>query len=174
MISENTMLTNANKVSYLFQQFPKHSPSELIALLQMPPIEVNSAMWLAQELGWITELDKKKDRIKFVEAPDNWHFGWVEDVLETTLAYCFKRLAQDETDLDEHFLSEWTAGYPAHDVIIAMKRLLADKVLSEYVLTDVDKDGTENKYKFFTLYENRDKQWGKKSFKKAPKTKKGK
>lgn len=169
-MTENTMLANANKVAYLFQQFPKHSPAEIIALFQMAPVDVNAAMWYAQELGWITELDKKKDKIKFVKAPKAWNFGERQSTLEDTILYCFKRLAKDETDLDEHFLSDWTNGYPAHDVIIAMKQLLNDKVLFEYILTDVDKDGNENAYKFFTLYENLEMQWGKKNFRQAPKS----
>lgn len=169
-MTENTMLTNANKVAYLFQQFPKHSVPEIMALLQMPPIDVNAAMWLAQELGWITELNKKKDQIKFVKEPETWDFGLLESTLEDSIVYCFKRLGKDETDLDEHFLSDWTAGYPAHDVIIAMKRLLNGRVLFEYLLTDTDKDGTKNEYKFFTLFENSEMQWGKKSFRQAPKS----
>lgn len=168
---ENVKLHNANKISYLFQQFPKHTPTEILALLQMPPVDANAAMWYAQELGWISDLDKKKDKIKVLSAPESWDFGPLEDTLEDTLVYCFKQIAKNETDLDEKFLSDWTAGYPAHDVIIAMKRLLNDKVLFEYLLFDIDKDGTENQYKFFTLYENKDKQWGKKNFDKAPKAK---
>jgi hypothetical protein len=168
-MNDKNMLHNANKVAYLFQQFPKHSVPEIMALLQMPPIDVNAAMWLAQELGFITELDKKKDQIKFVKAPETWDFGPLESGLEDALTYCFKRLGQDEKDLDEQFLSDWTNGYPAHDVIIAMKRLLNDRVLFEYHLTDTDKDGTDNVYKFFTSFENSEMQWGKKNFKKAPK-----
>lgn len=166
---ENTMLTNANKVAYMFQQFPKHSVPEIVALLQMPPIDVNAAMWYAQELGFITELNKKKDQIKFVKAPKTWDFGTLETTLEDSIQYCFRRLAEDETDLDEKFLSDWTAGYPAHDVIIAMKQLLNDRVLAEYLLTDTDKDGNKNEYKFFTLYENSEMQWGKKNFARPPK-----
>lgn len=169
-MTENTMLHNANKITYLIEQFPKHSPEEILALLQMPPIDVNAAMWYAQELGWITDINKKTNKMKLLATPDMWDFGPLEKTLEDEIEFCFQRLGKDETDLDEKFLSDWTNGYPAHDVIIAMKRLLNDRVLFEYRLTDTDKDGNENVYKFFTLYENSEMQWGKKNFNKAPKS----
>ena len=72
--------------------------------------------------------------------------------------------------MEETYLSSWTNGYGSHDVLIAMKRLLDGHVLAEYEIEDGD-----NTYTFYTNYDTREQQYGRKDFKTDPKPpKKGK
>lgn len=159
------MLENANKVAYLVEQYPEHKISQTIALLAMPSIEINTAIWAATELNFITAPDKATEKVALATPPETWQFGHEVEDLRETLLYSFEQIAKKEIDLEEYQLSEWTSGYPSHDIIIAMKLLLNSKQLHEYVLED-----GENNYTFYTLYENRDKLWGRKAFKKDPLT----
>lgn len=163
----NRQLENANKITYLVKMYPTKPANELIELLQVPPIEVNAAIWLAQELGFLKE-ELEDDRMLIGTPPETYQFGEAEQALEANIIYCFKRIARDETDLDEKFLTDWLMGYPAQDALIAVNRLLEDRVLFEYELTDDNPKLGKSVYKFYTLFENSEMQWGKKNFKIEP------
>lgn len=162
----------AHKVTYLVNIYPEKNLGELITLIQLPAIQINAGIWAAQELGYISEPDVETGMVKLLSEPDPYEFGEHETELETSLVYCFSKLLPKEQDMEENYLSSWTNGYGSHDVIIAMKRLLTSHVLAEYEIED-----GENVYKFYTNYETREQEWGRKQFKsdpKAPKNKKEK
>lgn len=159
----NKMLNNANKVAYLVQQYPEHKLEQIVALLGMPAIDINTAVWYAVEVGFITEPNKETGKIELAKPPKTWDFGPDYDSLEDMMLYAFQKTAKQETDLEEHYVSNWTLGHTSHDVIIAMLRLLEDKKIAKYVIED-----GENPYTFYTLYENREKLWGRKQFKHDP------
>lgn len=157
------MLQNANKVVYLASQFPDHTLTQLIGLLQMPSIDINTAIWKAIELGWLSKPDSETGHIKVLQKPERWYFGEDIDDLQTTLLYAFEELATQETDMEEYSINAWLNGYPTHDFLVAMRVLIEDKQLHEYVIED-----GKNKYTFYTLYRNKDKLWGRKQFKSDP------
>lgn len=159
------MLENANKVTFLFEAYPEHTVNEVIKLLEMPAIDINAGIWAAQELGFITAPDPVTNHVTLIKKPDLWDFGDAEGDLEEAIMFSFQQLAKKETDLEEQYLAQWTQGYPAHDVLIALKQLLADKQLATYELEDKEADGTSSTYTFYTLYENGEQLWGKKQFK---------
>jgi hypothetical protein len=166
-MKSNTMLENANKVAYLIQEYPERSLPEIINLLELPGVEINTAIWLATELGWISEPDKDEGAVRFLAAPkDGWQFGDRIETLRDMLVYSFEKLAKKEQDLEENYLSNWTAGYAAQDHMIAMRSLIKENVLATYVVEDGEKG--ENKYTFYTLAKNADQEWGRKQFKKTP------
>ena len=184
MITEK-MLHNANKFAFLVKAYPKHTLGQLIKLFQASAIDINTAIMAATELGFIGEPDKKTGMAKLAKPPAIWDFGKEQMDLQDAIVYGFSRLALKETDLEESFLlgnnflsgdettpSGWLAGYPAHDVLIAIKALESDHRLAQYdiedTLTAKGKNGEPNIYTFFTLYVNRDKKWGLKQFKKDP------
>lgn len=164
-MKSNTMLENANKVAYLIQQYPDRSLPEIINLLELPGVEINTAIWYATELGWISEPDKDEGAVRFLEAPkDGWRFGPRIEQLKDMLVYSFEKLAKKEQDLEENYLSNWTAGYTTQDTMIAVRSLIKeDKLLADYEVED-----GENKYTFYTLEKNREQEWGRKQFKKEP------
>lgn len=167
---ENRRLENANKITYLAKKFPKKTLPELLELFQLPQIDMNAAIWYAQDLGWISKVTDKG--IKVLKTPETWQFGEFENRLEDEMVYCIGRLNAKESDIDEENLMAWVAGYASQDALIAGLRLLEDKVLATYELEDIDKDGVKSIYTFYSLYENGEQLWGQKAFKKAPKKKK--
>lgn len=168
MSDSNIKLSNANKLAFLIKVFPEKKVEEILDLLQMPPIQSNAGIWLAQELGWLSEVQDAK--ISFVAAPDKWEFGDITENLIDQIEYCFKHLAHDETDLEEKWLTDWLTGYPPQEILIAMHYLLDERVLSEYEIVDHNKKLGDSTYKFYTLFENLEQRWGKKQFKIDPDT----
>lgn len=171
MISKK-MQHNAHKFAFFVETYPEHTVAQIIAILEMPAIDINCAIWAATELGIISEPDKETNMTAILKKPEVWNFGKVEADLEDALLYSFQQLAKKETDLEENYLSQWTGGYTSHDVMIALKQLINDEQIASYELEDTltmkGKNGEPNIYTFFTLYENRDKQWGAKQFKQSP------
>jgi hypothetical protein len=159
------MLENANKFTFLIEAYPEKTVPEVISLFQMPPVDTNAAIWAAVELGMVKEMDIETYRSEVLKKPESWQFGETVTELEDALTYCFEKLNADEKDMEENYLSNWTQGYPAHDVLIATKHLLADNVLHEYEIED-----GENAYIFYSLKANAGKNWGAKQFKENPLT----
>lgn len=162
------MLHNANKVGFIVQQYPEHKLAEVIKLMAMPAIDINTAIWAAEELGFIGKPDRETGNLEFLVAPERWDFGPEVTDLQEALVYSFTELAKVEKDLEENYMSSWTQGYPTQDVLVAVKQLLVDRVLAEYEINDVDETGTDNVYIFYTLFENSEQLWGRKEFKKDP------
>lgn len=165
-MSNNIKLENANKLAFLVKEFPDKNVTDLLDIVQMPPVQSNAGFWLAQELGWVS--DVKDGKITFIKAPEKWEFGDVTEGLIDQIQYCFGRLAKDETDLEEKWLTDWLTGYPPQEILIAMHYLLDQRVLAEYEITDKANSVGPSTYKFYTLFENLEQQWGRKQFSKNP------
>jgi hypothetical protein len=163
-----TMLNNANKVAFMVKRYPKHTLKKITKLFQMPAIDVNTGMWAAEEYN-LVKIDAENDSIELVQQPAEWQFGKAVDDLQNALVYAFAQIAKKETDLEETYLGNWTMGYPAHDVMVAIGDLVDRGVLATYDIKDTDKDGAVNTYSFYTLAENASKHWGLQQFGTPPK-----
>lgn len=183
----DSMKQNAHKIAYLVEQYPEKNMTEIISLVALAPIDTNTAIWFATSSKILEMVDRVEEREvpdpadpegkktikkevtipygKVVQKPTSWHFGEQEEDLENIIAYAFEKINADENDMEENYLSNWTMGYLSHDVLIAVKRLLEKEFLHEYEIED-----GENVYIFYTLFENKDKVWGQKQFKKNPLT----
>lgn len=169
---------NAHKIAYIAYSFKDLNLFQIVNLLHMPGVDINAAIWYAQEIGLI-ELKLLSDGkygndIEKVNAPTEWVFGDDINDLTESILYCVTNLAKDEVDIEEKAMDQWLAGYPHQDILVAIQLLLESEALSKYVINDKDEKGTDNKYSFYTLTENKDKQWGKKQFKVDPTESKGK
>ena len=161
-------LENVHKVVFLVNEYPGKSMKEITELFQLPKLDVNVAIWRAQDMGFLTVDESGKPTIH--EVPDKWELGEVTEHLKETILYCFKRLARDEMDMEENLFGWWTGGYPVHEVMIAMKQLINDKQMIDYEIKEVhkakkNKPAREETYTFYTLYENMEMRWGTKQFK---------
>lgn len=154
---------NAQKVLYLCAAYPEKTLKEIIGLLAMPAIDINTAIFYCQKQGWLSEPDGETGFAQVLSKPEKWDFGPEEKGLEELLVFAFEQLNAKEKDLEEFFVSQWTTGYPSQDVLVAVKRLLENKQLHEYEIED-----GEEKYIFYTLYKNRDKLYGRQAFKQDP------
>lgn len=165
---QNRNLTNANKIAYLVKCYPEKNAQQILGLIaQMPDLEANAGLWFAQELGWLSELDKD-GKFTLLNQPEQWMFGDDVDTLEDIAMYAFRKLAKNETDLEEYQFNEWFDAYYAHDVFVVTNKLLEDKVIATYEIEDTDAEGVVNTYTFYTTYENSEMRWGEKAFAKKP------
>lgn len=174
------IVENAQKIAFIVQNYPDHKLPDVMKLLQMSAIDINSALWYAQEAGYIGEPDTETGEIELKAPPETYEFGQAVTDLQEALVFCFGILARRERDLEETYLTEWLKGYTTQDVLVAVKDLLNKKVLAEYEIQDpqLDKKGKPtldenndpviNLYTFFTLFENGEQLWGAKEFKKNP------
>lgn len=160
------IIQNAHKIVHIIKQNPEKKLSEVIALLQMPAIDINAGIWAAEDLGFISEPDKETDTVEILKLPKKWDFGPGVKELQEKIMYSFEKLAKREADLEEHYVKNWTAGYPSHDIDIAIETLIKAKKLARYELTD-PKD-LKSTYVFYSLYENGEQMWGAKQFKEEP------
>lgn len=167
-MSNKTILENANKLTYLRKLYPDLSSDDLLKLLQVSGADKNAAIWLAQELDFIT-VDKATNEMMLATPPESWQLGESVDSLKETIVYCFQQLAKREADLDEKFLTDWLVGIPPQDSLTAVASLVDNRVLFEYDLTDENPKTGKSVYKFYTLFENSEMQWGKKNFRKPTK-----
>lgn len=174
-------MQNAHKVAFVMQQYPEKTLPHMIDLLAMPAIDINAALWAAEDLGYIATPDKKTGAMKFLKEPDEWDFGPEVDNLRRSIVYCLEVLARRKTDLEEFFISKWTSGYAVIDVLVAMKSLLVQGKVGEYEVQDQRRDEKGNlmfaedentpqmdTYIFYTLPQYVKYQWGRKSFKELP------
>lgn len=160
------MSENAHKLVFLVEQYPEHTITQLMAMLQMPAVDINCAFWAAEELGFISEPVKETGEVKLLETPKEWKFGDVQEELQAMIIYSFNKLAHKEEDLEETYLQNWLNGYSTHDVFVALKTLLNKRILGEYQLTDPN--DLESTYTFYSLFPNTEQLWGRKQFKVAP------
>lgn len=169
------MRENAHKIGFIVENYPDHKLNDVIKLFQMPAIDINTALWAAQDLILIGTPDPKTGTIEFLGAPeDGYNFGPTVTDLQEAIVYSFKELATKESDLEENYFSSWVEGYTTQDVLVSMKDLLNRRVIAEYEIKDTAakrKKGVEiSVYTFYTLFENLEKLWGAKQFKKNPLT----
>lgn len=173
-------LQNVHKVVYLAKQYPDRTIRELSGQLTISVFEANAAIWRARELGYLY-VDGKTGFYKVEKEPAAWEFGSEVNELMDTIIYVFKKLAEDENDLEDTDLGRWLVGHLPHNQAIAVKKLIEDEVLATYELTDVEqpskkglkrgKKPRESTYTFYCLKENLGKEWGRKQFKDASKLK---
>lgn len=160
------IVENAHKITFLVQQYPGKKVEEIVAMCGMPAIEINTAIWYAVNAGLIVDPTDSDGIMVFIREPGNWQLGEIIETLKGMLVYSFQQLAKKEQDLEENYISNWTMGYQAHDLLISMKQLVNDKVIFTYDLTD-PKD-LKSTYTFYTLYENGEQMWGRKQFNEEP------
>jgi hypothetical protein len=178
---------NVCKLIYLAQQYPEKKITErdpenpsidigISGIFQTSPADFNVAVWAAQDLGYL-ELDKDMN-ITIKATPKNEEFGELIEHLLDIIPYAIGRINRDEADIEENYFGNWTAGYPAHDVMIAVKKLLADGKIATYKVNNVTEikpnreqrragmkeETVTDTYIFYTLPENLDKRWGEKQF----------
>lgn len=188
-------LQAVHKFVYLANEYPEKQVQEVAALFQWSPLDLNCAIWRAEDLNFFTieeyvadeELSPaqqaaekaKGGKLTIHNVPDAWEFGPEVESIKASILYAFGRLAKLEADMEENYFGNWTAGYPAHDVMIATKALINEKKIATYEIKDrvelplskkakgkgVKPEIREDIYTFYTLFENLENRWGAKQFK---------
>jgi len=135
---------------------------------QMGPIDFNAACWRAQDEGYLF-IDKKSGKVDVLKVPDEWVFDATIEHLTTVTPYVLSKLAESEADPEENFYAEYVSGYSPLDVMIAVRYMLRQKIITTYEIKDVSEDENGEKvtetYLFYSLPENAEKRWGEQQFK---------
>lgn len=157
-----TVINDAKKVAYLVETYPEKDLDDIVAILSMPNIAKDCALWEAELQGWIA-LDKEKRGIKYLGERKSIVPNEDDSTLniKSRVLYLLRHENGRQYDIDEFTLLSWLTGYLPHDILIAINTMVDDKVIAHYNIVD-----KENTYDFYTLPENVSNAWGKKNFKK--------
>lgn len=170
-------LNDVHKAVFLCNEYKDKTIREVATLLELSAMDINNALWRAEDLGYIT-VDEDKRTFKVEKLPE-WDLGEEVQFLKEQLTYTFNHMARSEADIEENYLSNMTRGYAAQDLTIAVKQLLAEGVITTYDLTNTTEMPNKSKkargrgepgetvtdtYTFFCLTENAGKEWGRKQF----------
>lgn len=178
---------NIHKLVFLVREYSDKSIVELSKMFQTSPIEFNAAAWGAVDEKFIKINDDNS--VELLDQPKEFAFGELVEHLMEIIPYTVGKINENEADIEDQYFLNWAAGFPDHDIMIAVKKLLADGKLASYEIVDVDviplnreerrkpenkkigktEERVENTYTFYTLPENKDKRWGEKQFKDAKK-----
>lgn len=166
---EGKILHDVHKVVFYCSEYPEKNIQEVAAgLAGMSPIDFNGACWRAQDEGWLS-IDTKTGEVKVLGTPDKWQFGDAIDHLIAITPYILTQLAKVEADPEENFYANYTSGYVGYDVVIAVRWMMKNGIMSSYTIKDTTtmEDGSKvtDEYLFYTLPENVDKRWGEQQFK---------
>lgn len=167
---------NVCKLMYLAQEYPDHDIIELSRLFQTSPIDFNVTAWAAQDLGYL-KVDPL-NKVTILKTPKEEEFGELVEHLLEVIPYSLKKINQEEADIEDNYFGNWTAGYPSHDVMIAVKKLLKDGKIASYEVKNktelkpnreqrrkgAKEETVVDTYTFYTLPENAEKRWGEKQF----------
>lgn len=156
-----SIMDDAKKVAYLVRRYPGKTIKDVLAMLAMPMISKDCALWEAERQGWVT-IDKGAGTI----AATSEDVAIVEDdsiqAIMDRITFGLRHQNEIEEDIDEVQFLEWLAGFPPHDVLISINMMLGKGKISNYEVHD-----GENIYTFYTLPHNVSQGWGKKRFKKT-------
>lgn len=177
-------LNDVHKAVYLCNEYQDKTIREVASLLELSAMDINNALWRAEDMGFIT-VDEEKRTFKVEKLPEEWDLGEDVQFLKDQLIYTFNHMARSEADIEENYLANMTRGYAAQDLVIATKELLAEGVITTYELTNLTEmpiskkakgrgeqaKTVEDTYTFYCLTENKGKEWGRKQFKNADRVK---
>jgi hypothetical protein len=130
--------------------------------LMYPALFLIEALEYGKSLG-VLEHDYKSDKLSVVGEYEGTYMGEEIDRVMGCLEELVSVHNEREEDLSLGLIQTWCMGIRPSACELALRRLVLDGTLAEYRLTD-PKD-TKSSYDFYTLAENKDKQWGKKQFK---------
>lgn len=174
-----------HKVVWLMNEYRGKTINEFASTFLVPDMgvfDINVAIWRAEELGYVVLDDPEFDgsgKYSVDRVPDAWQFGEGVEHLMRAIPFLLQRMNKEEGDIMEQQLQQWFApNYPRYESVIALKRLLNDKVIASYEIVNVNKIPASKKgkkrgkvdkdirdpYTFYTMWENGENRWGAKQF----------
>lgn len=152
-------------ILYLLKTLKTNKLSELVAVIDAPPIDVNLAIWEAMDRGEI-ELDEEKDRITALKDAELWH----NPDLTNKLLRVIQHYTRQETNITRGRLNAYIKdpisenGYPMHEYFMSLQYLIdTDTVVEEIVSVPKTKKRPYHKFVFLCLPENDNEEWNAKA-----------
>lgn len=151
-------------IAYLLKCLNTTKLSELVQQIELVPLDMNLALWAAEEAGDI-EIDQKKDHVKLLnENPEPWH----NPELTTKLIKTIQHYAKSHTNPTRGRMNSiikdpiTNTGYLTHEYIMSMQYLVDTGQIEEETIS-VPKAGQRpyQQFIFYGLPENGDnnKEW---------------
>lgn len=148
-------------IPYLLKILDTNKISELVANIDLPPIDINLAIWDAVKEGHI-ELNEKKDRVKALVEPE----VSFEPDLANKLLRVIQHYASQEINVTRGTLNSVIKdptndrGYAWHEYISALQYLIdSGQVLQEEVSVPKSKGRPYHKFVFLCLEGNPNEDW---------------
>lgn len=138
-------------IPYLLKILNTNKLSELVANIDLPPLDLNLAMWDAEKAGEI-EINDKKDRVKALKEPE----VTFNSDLASKLLRVMQKYESEEINVSRGYLArlmkdpETSIGYPYHEYLMAMQYLI-DSGQIEVAEVSVPKTGDRPYHKFVFL-----------------------
>lgn len=151
-------------IPYLLKCLDTDSLDKLADMVELSPLDFNLEIWQAEANK---EIEVKKGKVKLLSVPDyacDWSLA--NKMLQVVEYYNSKKEDITLARLLNYTKDPQTGvGYPAHESIQAAHALIDSKKLATYTLTvpEIKKKRPYQEFKFLTLPENADKQWGEKA-----------
>jgi hypothetical protein len=135
--------------------------SEVVASMDLPFLDINLAIWDAEDAGEI-EIDKQKDRIKVLKDTGTYYNPEIADKI---LRAC-RHYEKDQTNLTIGRLNGWAKSvatehnYPWHEYVMTLQYLIDDGQLIEHEITVPKlKDRPFNRFVFLCFPGNDNEEW---------------
>jgi hypothetical protein len=138
-------------IPYLLKILGTNKLSELVANIDLPPLDINLLIWDAEKAGQI-KLDLDKDRITVLKAPE----ATFDSDLASKLLRTMQHYEAQETNITRGRLNNAIKdpstgkGYAYHDYLMAMQYLIDSEQIEQEVVS-VPKLGERPYHKFVFL-----------------------
>lgn len=138
-------------IPYLLKILDTNKLPELVANIDLPPLDVNLAIWDAEKAGEV-EIDLKKDRIKALKKPEmTFNSDLANKLLRTMQHYEARELNITRGRLNGLVKDPATAiGYPFHEYLMSLQYLIDSGQIEQEVVS-VPKSDKRPYHKFVFL-----------------------
>lgn len=138
-------------IPYLLKILGTNKLSELVANIDLPPLDLNLAIWDAEKAGEI-EVDPDKDKVKALKKPEiTFDSDLANKLLRTMQHYEAKEINITRGRLNNAIKDPVSgSGYPYHEYLMALHYLIETDQISEEVVS-VPKTGDRPYHKFVFL-----------------------
>jgi hypothetical protein len=155
-------------VPYLLKILKTDKLSELVANIDLPPIDINLALWDAVKLEQI-KIKEHKNRVKLLVDPEiSFDSDLAHKLFRVIEHYASQEINVSRGTLN-HVIKDPTTGlgYPWHEYLMALQYLIDTKQVLEMAV-NVPKEGKRPRHKFvfLCLPDNPNEDWNRREINK--------
>lgn len=148
-------------VLYLHKVLGSNKLSDLAAAIDMPPLDLNLALWGAIDAGEI-EIDEDKDRVKALKEAEPYH----NPELASKLLRVVQHYAKNEANITKGRLQSYIKdpltgqGYALHEFLMTLQYLVDDgQIIEEVMSVPQTKKRPYHRFVFLCLPGNDNAEW---------------
>lgn len=148
-------------ILYLLKILDTNKLSELVANIDLPPLDINLALGDAENAGEI-EVDRAKDRIKALKTSEpSFDSDLASKLLRTMQQYERKKTNITRGRLNSLIKDPATGqGYGYHEYIMALHYLIdSGQIEQEVISVPKEKDRPYHKFAFLQFADNPNEDW---------------